>query len=70
MAKDKFLRFQTQRKEYLRRFDHPMYKLFITDTDLVLKEMLLNIEVDILYSNKELLRRFKHRYSNFYPYCK
>lgn len=67
MAKDKFLRFQNQRKEYLRRFDHPWWQRCIKHEDLVLKELLENVEVDILYSNKEFIRRFKHRFANFIP---
>jgi hypothetical protein len=68
MAKDKFLRFQYQRKSYLQRFTWEGYDpVNATHEDLVLKELLDGVEDLLFYENKETMKIFKRRYNNFIP---
>lgn len=75
MAKDKFLRFQQQRKEYLGRFYHQGFDynyeaIDVSEEDLILKELLDNIDHNLFYENKLLMFRFKKRFKNFKPQYK
>ena len=67
MAKNKYLRFQNQRKIYLGRFFLLSEYINISPEDLLLKEFLTNIDENLFFDNKLLMFRFKKRYANFKP---
>lgn len=70
MAKDKYLRFLNQKKEYLRRFtawDSGYEVKDPSEEDLTMKALLEGLDQNLFYDHKILMNRFKKRYANFRP---